>query len=177
MPAQRQRTTGERLIAKNMIAHWDDISQVSAYVVQFDGSSFISRQVQISAVAATPSELNLVAMDYRCGFCKADQDNVEALMRAHPHHNFVFIESAILGPGSIKLAERAVSEASFNPQGYYAIHRRYLGGGVFQTAPASADAQVLVQTHLRIASEIRINTTPTYIVAGVPHVGTITSTY
>src|SRR6266436_367052 len=120
-PAQRQRTTGERVIANSITAHWDDISRISAYVVQFDGINFISRYVPISAVAATPEDFNLVASDYRCGYCKADRKNVETLIRTHPHQNFVFMESAILGEESIKLAERVISEAHFNPQGYYAI--------------------------------------------------------
>src|ERR1700722_13225173 len=83
--AQRAGASAERM-QQQLAANWDVLSQTHAYAVRFDGSQFASRLVRIGDVA-TPKSLNLVATDYRCGYCKVDRAAVDALLKANPNRD------------------------------------------------------------------------------------------
>ncbi len=170
--AAEKRASREADISRNLVTHWDDVAGTLAYAVQYDGHSFISRLVPISQVA-TSATLNLIATDYRCGYCKADRARVETLLKSHPHHEFVFLEAAVLGPESIRLAESALSEASREPLKYYGVHHRYFDAVQANTPSVEPDAERLAKTHRDIAAEVGINGTPTYVLSGMSHIGTL----
>jgi hypothetical protein len=152
--------------------HWNELSQTRAYAVRFNGSTFTSRLVRISDVA-TPKTLNLVATDYRCGYCKADRGAVNAWLRENPNRDVVFIEAALLGPQSQELAKDALLRARYAGSEYYAIHNSEFDAIPKRLSnPDQKDSDLLAEQR-RFLDALGIFATPTYVRAGVFHFGTL----
>jgi protein-disulfide isomerase len=159
-----------------MRSNWPQIADTEAFIVQYDGRNMLSRLAKIADIPQIKSVPNFVFTDYRCGFCKADRTAVTNLLKNHPGENFVFIETAILGQESVDLAEDAVSDATSQPSDYYAIHYRYFDKpSSHPTNPLSA-AVALVARHRELANSLGVTSTPTYVLSGIAHVGTLGET-
>lgn len=171
--AQSQRADASAArMQQQLTAHWDVLSQTRAYAVRFNGSQFTSRLVRIGDIA-TPKSLNLLATDYRCGYCRADRAAVDALLRANPNREFVFIEAAILGPDSVELAKAALRRAQSGEADYYVIHNRQFDAPAKSSSEAG-DAEVqLLTEQKRFLDIVGVFATPTYIRDGVFRSGTI----
>jgi len=166
-----ERSARERVLSDGVVSHWRQLAVTSAYVVQFDGHAFVSKWERVSDAASKPEQLNLIATDYRCGYCKADRIAVDELLRTHPERRFVFLEAAILGPDSVNLAERALEAARVHPDHYYSIHRQFFEEAASVSTAVSPEISAAVSKHRNVAKLIGITSTPTYILSGVPHSG------
>jgi len=171
--AERRRAVeAKSSIHRNLATQWPRIANVKAFAVRYDGRRFTSRFVRVADVASEDN-LNLVATDYRCGYCKADRQAVTALIQSHPNHDFVFVEAAILGSESIALATNVMWRATNDEQHYYDIHNRQFED-LIQTAANSSDGfeRIIVQQK-ELLDDIGVTSTPTYIVSGIVHIGTL----
>jgi protein-disulfide isomerase len=88
--------------------------------MSYEHGAYQSSLVKIGDVS-TPANLNLIATDYRCGYCRADEPFVREMMRARPREKFIFIETAILGAKSRELA--AISLGAAELGNYAEAHR------------------------------------------------------
>lgn len=163
--------TGTRM-QQALQAHWSEVSLTHVYAVRFDGSRFTSRLVHVADVA-TPKTLNLVATDYRCGYCKADRSSVDALLKANPNRDFVFIEAPVLGAASLQLAKEALLHAQHDEGDYYSIHNRQFDAPTpVSSEHGHADVELLTEQK-RFLDAVGIFATPTYVREGVFRSGAI----
>ena len=170
--SQRSSATSTRM-QQLLSAHWDVLSQTYAYAVRFNGSQFTSRLVRIADVA-TPQNLNLVATDYRCGYCKADRGAVDALLRSNLNRDFVFIEAPLLGAESGELAKDALWRAQHGQGDYYSIHNRQFDAPARTSSELQAYGDVtLLAEQQRFLDVIGAFATPIYVRDGVFRLGTI----
>jgi hypothetical protein len=149
--------------------HWTELSRTRAFAVRFTGSRFVSRLVRLGEVA-TPKTLNLIATDYRCGFCKADRGAVDDMLRAHPNRDYVFIEAAVLGSESVERAKSALRRALGGQEDYYALHNRAFDAEPGDDLRTSSDLDVLTEQE-RFLEAIGVAATPTYIREGIVRTG------
>jgi hypothetical protein len=178
--AESQRAdTSAMLMQQKLTAHWDVLSQTHAYAVRFNGSEFTSRLVRIGDVA-TPKNLDLIATDYRCHFCKSDRIAVAALLRANPDRDFVFMEAAVLGPESIELASEVLQRAQKGEGDYYSIHNRAFdapaknAGRNESTSVQNEYAEPeLLAEQRKFLDIVGVFATPTYVRNGVFRSGTL----
>lgn len=157
---------------QSLVAHWGILSQTRAYAVRFNGSRFTSRQVRIAEVA-TPQNLNLIATDYRCHYCRGDRGAITALIKAHPNRDFVFIEAPVLGPESVELAKEALLRAQNDESDYYSIHNRMFDSPAATLADEAHGNIELLTEQKRFIDTIGVFATPTYVLDGVFRLGTI----
>lgn len=172
--AQSDRASASAIhMQQQLSANWGVLSQTHAYAVRFNGSQFTSRWVRIGEVA-TAKNLNLVATDYRCHFCKADRGAVDAMLRANPDRDYVFIEAAVLGPESIQLANETLRQAQHDEADYYAIHNRQFDAPPNsqgdQRGPLGVD---LLKEQRQFLDTVGVFATPTYIRDGVIQSGAL----
>jgi hypothetical protein len=171
--AESQRAdTSAALMQQKLTTHWDVLSQTHAYAVRFNGSEFKSRLVRIGDIA-TPRNLDLVATDYRCHFCKSDRAAVDALLKANPNHDFVFMEAAVLGPESIELASVALQRAQKGEADYYFIHNSQFDAQAGSSGGQGIPEVALLAEQKRFLDIVGVFATPTYIRDGVVRSGTI----
>jgi len=164
-----ERRAAAAKIRQNLLDHWSEIATVRAYSVFYNGNNITSQLIKISDVA-NPGNLNLIATDYRCVYCKGDRDAVERLLKSSPNVRFIFIEAAVLGSESRELAEAALSSA--DNENYYQVHYRMFDGGVLP-ATVSDSAVQLASSHRQLAELLGIGSTPLYVLRGEVHIGSI----
>lgn len=133
--------------------------------------------------------------DYSCGFCKRALPDLLALIKDDPNLRIVLKEFPILGPGSVEAAKAAVAVRMQDPDGqkYLAFHQELLGSN----GPASGDKAIAAATHqnlditqlqqdmasdevkttlaedMKLASELGIKATPSYVIGNDVVVGAI----
>lgn len=122
--------------------------------------------------------------DYNCGYCKQALADTEDLLKADPNLRLVLKEFPVLGQDSVDAARVAIAVSKQAPDKYLDFHRKLLmadgatgsaaieiakglGLDMKQISAVIADPkteEALIETH-RIASQLGINGTPTYVVA------------
>jgi protein-disulfide isomerase len=133
--------------------------------------------------------------DYNCGYCKQALADLNALMKSDAKLKVVLKEFPVLGPGSVEAAQIAVAVRMQDPTGekYLVFHQRLLGSrGQADKARALAAArdagadmvrieQDLVSDEikaslaesLKLAEQLGINGTPSYVVGSEVVVGAV----
>jgi hypothetical protein len=181
----------EGRIASLVASNWRIVADTTAVVVYFERGEYRSSLAKIGDVS-TPSSLNLIATDYRCVYCRADEPLVMEMIRSRQGEKFVFVETAKLGAKSRDLAMISLGAAKL---GDYAKARRMLfelssgsiNGVIDRLAPlletdaailaaASRDAESMVEEHLKLSILLGIKVTPTYVLNGRPRVGVLIRT-
>jgi protein-disulfide isomerase len=133
--------------------------------------------------------------DYSCGFCKRALPDLVALLKDDPNLRIVLKEFPILGAGSAEAARVAIAVRMQDPDGqrYLAFHQELLGG----TGPVSADRALAAAMHqgldmakvqqdmasdevkttlaedMKLAGDLGIRGTPTYVIGKDVVVGAI----
>ncbi|HEV8694921.1 MAG TPA: hypothetical protein VGQ93_12180 [Lysobacter sp.] len=180
------RKEREQRTASLIAANWRTVANTTAVAMSYEHGAYQSSLVKIGGVA-TPANLNLIATDYRCGYCRVDEPLVREMMRARPGEKFIFIESAILGTKSRELA--AISLGAAELGNYAEAHRALfelssgsVSGAIDRLAPllgtdsatlsaASHDAARILDEHMILAALLEIKVTPTYVLDGQPRIG------
>lgn len=181
---QQHEDTVARLVREN----WGDVAATKAVAVSFENGGFQSAVVNIGEVA-TAARLDLVAFDYRCGYCRADVTALRDMIRDWPGRKFIFLEAAILGPQSLELAKLSLAAAKLGkfPEAHEALFElsgnaggdlterlaQRLGMDAAALKAASVDAEQALADHLRLAAVLGIRVTPTYILDGSPRIGAL----
>ncbi len=133
--------------------------------------------------------------DYNCGFCKRALPDTLTLLQDDPHLKIVLKEFPILGPESAEVARVAVAVRMQDPTGekYLEFHRALLGGSGLlgkDRALAAAREQNLDMARLeqdlasdevtttlaedmKLAADIGVSGTPSYVVGGRVIVGAV----
>lgn len=65
-------------------------------------------------------------MDYRCGYCKKAQPELEALLKRDPNIRLVIKEFPILGPDSVKAGKMALAALELDPEKFGALHEKLM---------------------------------------------------
>jgi hypothetical protein len=170
----RRSAASAALMHRTLQERWKELSTVHGYAVRFNGSQITSRLVRVADVA-TPNTLNLVATDYRCGYCKRDREAVDALLRANPDRDFVFIEAPLLGPESIELANQALLKAQRGDVDYYTIHNHQFDVPAKEIGAKEPDIDLLAEQK-RFLDTVGVFATPTYIRDGAFRSGALGTT-
>jgi protein-disulfide isomerase len=130
--------------------------------------------------------------DYNCGYCKQALADTEELLRSDPKLRLVLKEFPVLGQDSLDAARVAIAVNAQAPDKYLEFHRRLLsaetasaevaleiatklGLDPARLSAALADPQIeesLVSVQ-KLAKQLNINGTPTYVIADkvLPGVG------
>ncbi|MBN9586598.1 MAG: disulfide bond formation protein DsbA [Afipia sp. 62-7] len=133
--------------------------------------------------------------DYNCGYCKRAMGDMLELMKADPKLRVVLKEFPVLGPGSIEAAQVAVAVRMQDPTGkkYLDFHQKLLGGrGQADKARAMAAAKdagldmaklekdlaspeinSTLNENFKLAEEMGLNGTPSYVIGGDVVVGAV----
>ena len=133
--------------------------------------------------------------DYNCGYCKRAMGDMLELMKADPKLRVVLKEFPVLGPGSIEAAQVAVAVRMQDPTGkkYLDLHQKLLGGrGQADKARAMAAAKdagldmaklekdlaspeinSTLNENFKLAEEMGLNGTPSYVIGGDVVVGAV----
>jgi protein-disulfide isomerase len=126
--------------------------------------------------------------DYSCGFCKRALSDTLVLLKEDPNLKIVLKEFPILGPGSVEAARIAVAVRMQDDDGrkYIGFHRELLASAgpaskdkalaaaskqgfdiaAIERDAASEEATATINEDIRLASELGINGTPTYVIGG-----------
>jgi hypothetical protein len=178
----------EHRIASRISENWAAVANSTAVVMFFDHGAYHSSVMRIGDIAR-PETLNLIATDYRCGYCRAEEPLVRDMMRANPGRKFIFLEAAILGNRSREFAAVALGAAKLG--NYATAHQALfeLSSGSMTDAigrlaaaigtdratliAASKDAGSVLEQHIALAALLQITVTPTYVIQGVPRIGTL----
>lgn len=123
--------------------------------------------------------------DYNCGYCKRAIDDMDAVIKSNPEVRFVLKDFPILGPDSLAAHKVADAFRRAAPDKYGKFHRELLGGeahanearalevaeslGVDEKTirakmAENADDKGLQQAY-KLASELGISGTPSYVLA------------
>ncbi len=184
------RREQESALAGRLAERWADVAGVRAAALSFADGDFRAALVEIGSVA-TAATLNLVASDYRCGYCRADAPALRDLIRGRLGQPFVFLEAAILGPPSLELAKLSLAAAALGrfPEAHdalFELSRDAAGDGLAgrlaqrldidaaTLAAAGPESARLLDDHLRLADLLGIRVTPTYVLDGRPRLGGLT---
>ncbi len=130
--------------------------------------------------------------DYNCGYCKQALADTEELLRSDPKLRLVLKEFPVLGQDSVDAARVAIAVNSQAPDKYLDFHRRLLTAeaanaetalaiaaelGLDQARLSAALADPKIEQTLisvqKLAKQLNINGTPTYVIADkvLPGVG------
>jgi protein-disulfide isomerase len=183
------RREQESALAGRLAERWTDVAGVRAAALSFADGGFRAALVEIGSVA-TAATLNLVASDYRCGYCRADAPALRDLIQDRPGQPFVFLEAAILGPPSLELAKLSLAAAALGrfAEAHDALFElsRDAGDGLAgrlaqrldidaaALAAVGSESARLLADHLRLADLLGIRVTPTYVLDGRPRIGVLT---
>lgn len=183
------RREQEDALAGRLAARWSDVAAVKAAALTFAAGGFRATLVEIGSVA-TAATLNLVASDYRCGYCRADAPALRNLIRDRPDRPFIFLEAAVLGPPSLELAKLSLAAAALGrfAEAHDALFElsRDAGDGLAgrlaqrldvdaaALVAAGAESARLLDDHLRLVDLLGIRVTPTYVLDGRPRIGVLT---
>lgn len=133
--------------------------------------------------------------DYNCGYCKRAMSDMLDLMKADPKLRVTLKEFPVLGPGSVEAAQVAIAVRMQDPTGkkYLDFHQKLLGGrGAADKARAlaaakdagldmarldkdlaSPEVRATLQENFKLAEEMGLNGTPSYVVGDQVIVGAI----
>ncbi|UTD29341.1 DsbA family protein [Bradyrhizobium sp. WD16] len=133
--------------------------------------------------------------DYNCGYCKRAMSDMLDLIKADPKLRVTLKEFPVLGPGSVEAAQVAVAVRMQDPAGkkYLDFHQKLLGGrGQADKAHAMAAAKdagldmarlekdlsspevrATLQENFKLAEDMGLNGTPSYVVGNQVVVGAI----
>ena len=133
--------------------------------------------------------------DYNCGYCKRAMTDMLELMKADPKLRVVLKEFPVLGQGSVEAAQVAIAVRMQDPSGkkYLDFHQKLLGGrgqadGARALAAAkeagldmarlekdmkSSEVRDTLTENLKIAEEMGLNGTPSYVIGDQVVVGAI----
>jgi protein-disulfide isomerase len=122
--------------------------------------------------------------DYNCGYCKKALADTEELLRSDSKLRIVLKEFPVLGQDSVDAARVALALHSKAPEKYLEFHRRLLSAegasaevalgiaaelGVDPAALSAALADPKIEENLvevqKMARQLNINGTPTYVIA------------
>jgi hypothetical protein len=174
---ERRATAMSAGMKHTLLSRWSDLSKTRVYAVRYNGKQFESRLARIADIAATAGDLNLVATDYRCAYCRSDRHAVDAWLRSSPNQEVAFLEAPLLGPESAELAKEVLRRTQADGVDYYRIHNSEFeraGNAGTVTEKGSGVVDALLAEQKRFAAAIGIFATPTYIRAGVVRSGAIT---
>ncbi len=133
--------------------------------------------------------------DYNCPYCKQAQNDLNALMKSDPKLRVVYKEFPVLGPNSVEAAQVAVAVRMQDPSGekYAAFRQSLLGGrgqadkakalavardvGVdfnrLETDLASDEVKATLDESFKLAEQLGLNGTPSYVVGSDVVVGAV----
>jgi protein-disulfide isomerase len=133
--------------------------------------------------------------DYNCGYCKHAMGDMFSLMKSDPKLHVVLKEFPVLGPGSVEAAQVAVAVRMQDPSGakYLDFHQKLLGGrgqadkaralaaakdaGIDMTRLekdiASPEVRATLEENLKLAEDMGLNGTPSYIIGNQIVVGAV----
>src|SRR5580692_9621031 len=133
--------------------------------------------------------------DYNCGYCKRAMSDMLDLMKSDSKLKVVLKEFPVLGEGSVEAAKVAVAVRMQDPTGkkYLDFHQKLLGGrGVADKARAMAAAKdagldtariekdlaspevkATIEENMKLAEEMGMNGTPSYVIGKQVVVGAI----
>jgi protein-disulfide isomerase len=133
--------------------------------------------------------------DYNCGYCKRAMADMLDLMKNDTKLKVVLKEFPVLGEGSVEAARIAVAVRMQDPSGkkYLDFHQKLLGGrGVADKARAMAAAKdagldtariekdlaspevkATIEENLKLAEEMGLNGTPSYVIGKQIVVGAV----
>jgi protein-disulfide isomerase len=133
--------------------------------------------------------------DYNCGFCRRALPDTLALLKAEPKLKVVLKEFPVLGPGSVDAARVAIAVRMQDPDGarYLAFHQRLLRGAGpndktsalsaakdlgfdpvrLEKDMASDEAQATLAENARLAKDLGLTGTPSYVIGDAVVVGAV----
>jgi protein-disulfide isomerase len=133
--------------------------------------------------------------DYNCGYCKRAMDDMLELMKSDGKLRVVLKEFPVLGPGSVEAAQVAVAVRMQDPSGqkYLGFHQKLLGGrgqadkaralaaakdagldmARLEKDIASPEVRATLEENFKLAEELGMNGTPSYVVGSQVVVGAV----
>lgn len=146
-----------------------------------------------SAVLGNPNgDVTIVEFfDYNCGYCKRSLGDIENLLRADPGLRLVLKEFPVLGRGSVEAAQ--ISAQLIHHPRFHEFHTKLLGeknpvdkkaalavaqslGFDTKTLEAGMThkaSQDVIEDALRLADNLNLNGTPTYVIGNEVIVGAV----
>ena len=123
-------------------------------------------------------------LDYRCGYCKKAQPEVEALLEQDPNIRLVVKELPILGPDSVTAGKVALAAVETDRAKFGALHDALMGykgnlteqvvyrladeagydADALRALAASAEIEERVQQNYQLAQALGINGTPGFVI-------------
>jgi protein-disulfide isomerase len=131
--------------------------------------------------------------DYNCGYCKRAMADMLDLMKADPKLKVVLKEFPVLSQGSVEAAQVAVAVRMQAPQKYLDFHQKLLGGrgpadkahalavakelgldmNKLEKDMASPEAKATIEENFKLAEEMGMNGTPSYVIGKQIVVGAV----
>src|SRR5499425_1932089 len=133
--------------------------------------------------------------DYNCGYCKRAMADMLDLMKADPQLKVVLKEFPVLSQGSVEAAQVAVAVRMQDPTGkkYLDFHQKLLGGrgpadkaralavakdigldmAKLEKDMASPEAKATIEENFKLAEEMGMNGTPSYVIGKQIVVGAV----
>src|SRR5689334_23024529 len=133
--------------------------------------------------------------DYNCGYCKRAMADMLDLMKADPKLKVVLKEFPVLSQGSVEAAQVAVAVRMQDPTGkkYLDFHQKLLGGrgpadkaralavakdvgldmAKLEKDMASPEAKATIEENFKLAEEMGMNGTPSYVIGKQIVVGAV----
>src|SRR5690349_7796654 len=133
--------------------------------------------------------------DYNCGYCKRAMTDMLDLMKADPKLKVVLKEFPVLSQGSVEAAQVAVAVRMQDPTGkkYLDFHQKLLGGrgpadkaralavakdvgldmAKLEKDMASPEAQATIEENFKLAEDMGMNGTPSYVIGKQIVVGAV----
>lgn len=122
--------------------------------------------------------------DYNCGYCKRAMTDMLDLLKNDPKLKVVLKEFPVLSEGSVEAAKVAIAVRMQDPKKYLDFHTKLLGGrgpadkaramtaakdAGLDTARiekdlASPEIRATIEENLRLAEEMGLNGTPSYVI-------------
>ena len=158
-------------IGATLRERWGALAATRLQYLQFRDGRIVSGVAALGE-ANRPEDLNLMFVDYLCGFCRADHERFLALVRSRPEERFYVAHAPVLGERSVALARIAL--AGDEPGAFARMH-----GALLEAAPPASAApegdgvDALLQQQAALASALRISATPVYLLRGTLVFGTL----
>jgi len=131
--------------------------------------------------------------DYNCGYCKRAMTDMMELMKSDPKLKVVLKEFPVLSQGSVEAAQVAVAVRMQTPQKYLDFHQKLLGGrgqadkahalavakelgldmARLEKDMASPEAKATIEENFKLAEDMGMNGTPSYVIGKQIVVGAI----
>jgi protein-disulfide isomerase len=133
--------------------------------------------------------------DYNCGYCKRAMSDMLDLMKTDSKLKVVLKEFPVLGQGSVEAAQVAVAVRMQDPAGkkYLDFHQKLLGGrgqadkaralaaakdlgldmARIEKDMASPEAKATIEENFKLAEEMGMNGTPSYVIGKQIVVGAV----